>query len=311
MEQKMQFTKATRTKSKLRIALQGPSGSGKTYGALLIAKGIGGKIAVIDTERESASLYTDIVDFDALSLDPPYSPERFLEAIKAAEKSGYDILVIDSITHEWSGSGGCLDINEATARAKYKGNTWSAWSDTTPRHRAFLDAIVGSPLHVIATMRSKTETAQSTDGGKTKVVKLGTKAEQREGAEFEFTTVLDLVHDGYFATVSKDRTRIFAGKDPKPITTETGVLLREWLDSGAEPVTPPMAQREQPENETDPATVSTLTDFVTQINDAMNAADLLAVGNNIAGLSSGLQTALRPAYKNKLAALTGRAVGNA
>lgn len=231
----MQFKKAVRKQAKLRLALTGPSGSGKTWGALMIAKGIGGKIAVIDTEKGSASLYSDLCDFDALDLEPPYSPERYIEAVKLAERAGYDVIVIDSTTHEWSGSGGCLEINDDMARAKFKGNTWSAWNETTPRHRSFIDAMLQSKCHIIATGRSKTETAQEdAGGGKKKVVKLGMKTEQRDGFEYEFTAVLDIVHDGHFAIATKDRTRLFSG-DPEVITEATGERLRAWLESGAEP----------------------------------------------------------------------------
>ena len=230
----MQFQKAVRKRAKLRLALTGPSGSGKTYGALMIAKGLSGKIAVIDSEHGSASLYSHLCDFDTLELTPPYSPERYIEAIRAAERAGYDVIVIDSTTHEWSGSGGCLEINEHTAQAKFRGNTWSAWNETTPRHRAFIDAMLQSPAHIIATGRSKTETSQEDAGnGKKKVVKLGMKTEQRDGFEYEFTAVLDIVHAGHYATASKDRTGLFAG-DAKPISEDTGRALREWLESGAE-----------------------------------------------------------------------------
>jgi len=232
----MKFTKATRKQAKLRLALTGPSGSGKTYSALLMASGMGGKIAVIDTERSSASLYSHLVEFDALDLAPPYTPERFIQAIEAAEEAGYDILVVDSITHEWSGVGGCLELVDEVARSKYKGNSWSAWNDITPRHRSFLDKMMASNLHIIATMRSKTDTAQVEEGGRKRVVKLGMKSEQRDGAEYEFTIVLDLVHDGHFATASKDRTGLFSG-DPKPISAETGQRVIEWLNSG-EPLKP-------------------------------------------------------------------------
>lgn len=228
----IQFQKAKRSQARLRLALAGPSGSGKTYSALLLAKGIGGRVAVIDTEQGSASLYDTLLDFDVLNLQPPYRPERFIEAIKAAEEAGYDIIVIDSITHEWNGSGGCLELNDEIARTKYRGNTWSAWNETTPRHRAFVDAILGSKCHVIATMRTKTETAQVDENGRKTVKKLGTKTEQRDGAEYEFTTVLDLVHDGHAATVSKDRSGKFSG-DPQPITVQTGIMLRDWLNSAA------------------------------------------------------------------------------
>ena len=127
------FHKAIRAKSKLRLAISGPSGSGKTYGALMVAKGLGGSIAFIDTERGSASLYSDLVDFDVAEINPPYTPERFIEAIKGAEKAGYNTIIIDSITHEWNGAGGCLTLVDQIAGAKFKGNTWSAWNVVTPK----------------------------------------------------------------------------------------------------------------------------------------------------------------------------------
>lgn len=227
----MQFQKAMRKRAKLRLALSGPSGAGKTHGALLIAKGLGGKIALIDTERASASLYSDLVDFDTLELNPPYTPERFIEAIKAAASAGYDVCIIDSITHEWDGSGGCLDSNEEIAHAKFRGNTWAAWNETTPRHRAFIDSMLQSPMHIIATMRSKTETVQGDDK---KVKKLGMKAIQRDSTEYEFTAVLDLEHSRHYAVASKDRTGLF--NEPHVITTETGTRIAQWLDGGAVPV---------------------------------------------------------------------------
>lgn len=231
----MQFTKAVRKKARLRLALTGPSGSGKTYSALLLAKGIGGRIAVIDTEHDSASLYAglpEMPEFETLNLAPPFTPERFTEAVAAAEAAGFEVLILDSITHEWNGSGGCLELVDEIARAKFKGNSWSAWNEVTPRHRDFLDALLRSPLHIIATMRSKTETAQTEENGRKKVVKLGMKSEQRDGFEYEMTVVLDLVHDGHYATATKDRTGLFTNADPKPITEATGQALLQWLDDG-------------------------------------------------------------------------------
>ena len=231
----MKFEKAMRKKAKLRLALTGPSGSGKTYSALLVAKGIGGKIAFIDTEKGSASLYSDITEFDVLELDPPFSPERFIEAIKSAEDAGYGTLIIDSITHEWGGVGGCLELVDTIAKTKFRGNSWSAWSEMNPRHRLFLDAILRSPMHIIATMRSKTETAQVEEHGRKKVAKLGMKAEQRDGVEYEFTTVLDINHETHYAIASKDRTKLFSNSDPKVLSEETGRMLLSWLESGVNP----------------------------------------------------------------------------
>jgi hypothetical protein len=234
----VQIRKARRSATKLRLLLTGPSGAGKTWGALQIAKGMGGKTVVIDTEEGSSDLYDHLHDFDVIDLRPPFSPERYIEAIKAAEEAGYEVIVIDSVTHCWSGPGGCLEILEDVAKAQFRGNTWSAFSVITPRWRAFVDAILRSPAHVICCGRSKTETAQVEDHGKKKVAKLGMKLEARDGLEFEFTVVLDVVHDGHYATVSKDRTGLFAG-DPKPITPATGERLAAWLAGGTPTVTPP------------------------------------------------------------------------
>lgn len=221
------FKKAERKQAKLRLALAGPSGSGKTMSALLMAKGLGGRIAVIDTEHGSASLYADIADFDVLELHAPYSPERYAEAITAAEQAGYSVLIIDSYSHEWTGSGGCLESNEKLAHQKFKGNTWAAWNETTPRHRKLTDKILTSPLHIICTMRSKTETVQ---GEGKKVIKLGMKSEQRDGTDYEFTVVLDITHDGHAAIASKDRTKLF--DQPEVISEGTGRRLLAWLNDG-------------------------------------------------------------------------------
>lgn len=227
----IQIRKARRSATKLRLLLAGPSGSGKTWGAISIARGMGGRTVVIDTEEGSSDLYDHLHEFDVIDLRPPFSPEAYIAAIKAAEAAGYEVIVIDSVTHCWSGPGGCLEILEDVAKAQFRGNTWSAFSVITPRWRAFVDTILRSPAHVICCGRSKTETAQVDDHGKKKVAKLGMKLEARDGLEFEFTVCLDIIHDGHYATVSKDRTGLFGG-DPKPITPETGKRLAEWLAGG-------------------------------------------------------------------------------
>ena len=229
----VQIRKAKRSATKLRLLLTGPSGSGKTWGALQIAKGLGGRCVVIDTEQGSSDIYDSLHDFDVVDLRPPFNPENYIEAIRACEEAGYEVIIVDSISHEWSGKGGCLELVDDIAKAQFRGNTWSAYSVITPRHRAFIDAMLRSPAHIIATGRAKTETAQVEDGGRKKVVKLGMKTETRDGAEYEFTTVIDLVHDGHFATVSKDRTNLFTG-DPKPLSVETGKRLAAWLAAGHE-----------------------------------------------------------------------------
>ncbi len=240
----VQIRKARRSATKLRLLLAGPSGSGKTWGALSIAKGMGGRTVVIDTEEGSSDLYDHLHEFDVIDLRPPFSPEAYIEAITAAEAAGYEVIIVDSVTHCWSGPGGCLEILEDVAKAQFRGNTWSAFSVITPRWRAFVDTILRSPAHVICCGRSKTETAQVDDHGKKKVAKLGMKLEARDGLEFEFTCCLDIIHDGHYATVSKDRTGLFAG-DPKPITVETGRRLAEWLGGGVPARSPRFAGAEE------------------------------------------------------------------
>lgn len=225
----MKFTKATRKTSKLRLALCGVSGSGKTTAALMIAKGLGGRTALIDTEGESASLYADKFDFDTLDLEAPYSPERFVEAITAAERAGYDNVIIDSMSHEWVGSGGCLEINDLLGKTKYKGNSFGAWGETGARHIKFLEKIVTSKIHVIATVRMKSEHVQ--DGKTKKVHKVGMKYEMREDFEYEFTSVFNIDREGHYAISSKDRTGMFTD-EPFVITPNTGHVFLEWLNSG-------------------------------------------------------------------------------
>jgi hypothetical protein len=232
----MQLQKATRKKSRLRLNISGPAGSGKTYSALLMAKGLIGqweKIAVIDTENGSASLYSHLGGFQTIDLQPPFSPERYIEAIDMCVNAGIECIIIDSSTHEWNGAGGCIEINEKLAQTKFKGNTWSAWSQTTPRHDAFVNKVLQAPVHVITCTRSKMETVMTDDK---KVKKLGMKDIQREGWEYELTVSLNIDRDTHTATASKDRTNIFEGRDPFVITEQTGKEILAWCELGIEPV---------------------------------------------------------------------------
>lgn len=232
------FKKATKEKQKLRLLLEGASGSGKTYSALIIAQEIAQKlnkkVAFIDTEYGSASLYADIFDFDTLELEAPFTPEKYINAIKEASECGdYGVLIIDSISHEWSGPGGCLDIQSAL------GGTFNDWKKVTPRHQKFINAILESKIHIIGCARTKSdyvmeEGLNSKGKATTKPVKVGTKTEQREGLEFEFTTIFRL-NQNHVASVSKDRTSIFENQDAV-ITEQTAIDLLNWLDSGSEPV---------------------------------------------------------------------------
>ena len=230
----LQLKRATRKQVKLRLNLSAPSGAGKTYSALRMAYGLVGswdKIAVIDTENGSASLYSHLGDFNTLELTPPFTPERYIEALKVCEDFGAQCIIIDSSSHEWGGPGGCLEANETLAAARYKGNTWSAWSETTPRHEAFVSRVLHSPCHIITCTRSKTETVM---GEGKKVMKLGMKDIQREGWEYELTVSLNIDRDTHLASPSKDRTGMFEGKQPFLITEQTGELIRQWCETGVD-----------------------------------------------------------------------------
>lgn len=224
------FKPACKKQQKLRLLLEGASGSGKTYSALLIAKTMGKKIAVIDTEKGSASLYDKLANFDTCELTPPFTPEKYIEAIKEAEKAGYEVLIIDSITHEWSGKGGCLDLQTGL------GGRYQDWAKVTPRHNAFIDAILQSNLHIIATARTKTDYEMTESNGKKKVEKVGLKTEQRDGLDFEFTLVFR-INENHIASATKDRTSLFNGKEAV-INEETGHILLDWLNDGKKPVPP-------------------------------------------------------------------------
>ena len=225
----MQLKKATRKQVKLRLNISAPSGAGKTYSALRMAKGLVNdwdKVAVIDTENGSASLYSHLGDFNTIDLTPPFTPEKYIEAINTCVNAGMEAIIIDSSTHEWA----CLiEENELLAQSKFRGNTWSAWSQTTPRHDKFINAVLHCPVHVITCTRSKMETVMGDDK---KVKKVGMKDVQREGWEYELTISLNIDRDTHLAIPSKDRTNLFEGKNPFLITEETGKEIANWCNSG-------------------------------------------------------------------------------
>lgn len=235
------FVKAERSKAKLRLGITGPAGSGKTHTSLLIAAGLGGKIAVIDSENASASKEVGkpgIPDFDVLVLSAPFTPEKYIEAIKDAERAGYDVVIIDSMTHPWSGSGGVLEKVNAITQSSSSKNSYTAWNQLTPVQNRFFETILQSRCHVIGTMRSKVDYAlveEITQSGKViqRPQKLGMAPIQREGADYEFDVVLDLNQSTHVATATKDRTSLFDGTPFVP-TKETGEKLKEWLNSGVE-----------------------------------------------------------------------------
>lgn len=224
------FRKAERRKAKLRLAITGPAGSGKTYGALLIAQGLGGRIAMIDTENGSGDLYSAVCDYDILNINAPFAPRKYIQAIHDAENESYDVLIIDSLSHCWISEGGLLDIKEQLA-ASGKYNSFSAWSKVTPLQNKLIEAMLTSKCHIIATMRSRTDYVQVVnDKGRTEIRKVGLAPVQRDGMDYEFSLVFDLNNE-HTVTVSKDRTSLFDGQS-FTLSPEIGSKLLDWLNSG-------------------------------------------------------------------------------
>lgn len=227
----MQLHKASRQRAKIKLALQGPAGSGKTKGALLLAFGLCGdwnKIAVLDTENHSAELYADLGGFYTVSLSAPYTPEKYIQAISLCESTGKEVIIIDSCSHEWDGAGGILDIHGNMA-----GNSFTNWSKLTQRHNGFIQAILQSPCHVIATIRSKQQYVLQEKNGKIVPEKVGMKGVTRDGMDYEFTLVfdIDIKHN---VAVSKDRTGLFADQPEFKVSINTGKMIAEWCDYTSE-----------------------------------------------------------------------------
>lgn len=220
---KFDFVPAEKSQLKARVLISGAAGSGKTIAALELASALGSRVAVIDTENGSAALYSDKYKFEMLNLQPPYPPEDFIQAIQIAENSGFDVIVVDGITPEWSGSGGCLDLHTKL------GGRFQDWAKITPRHRKFIQKILECSTHIICTCRSKQGYAM--DEQSKKVTKLGMAPEQRDGLDYEMTLVFNIINQTHLAEATKDRTGLFDGKQFL-ISKNTGLEILEWLNSG-------------------------------------------------------------------------------
>ena len=218
------FEKATRRGVKLRVALIGPSGSGKTMSAMRLAKGIGGSVALIDTENRRARYYSDVLDFDTLDLGPPFSPERYVAAMAASAEAGHEVLIVDSSSHEWMGPGGILwDLDHMDGS-----NNFAKWRLLTPRHMAFIDAMIRHPAHLIVTMRGKDMYVLDE---KNRPEKIGMGPQQREGLEYEFTVAFNIAQSTHIASASKDNTRLFQNVYEQ-LGERSGKALLEWANSG-------------------------------------------------------------------------------
>lgn len=264
-----QVKKAKREKIYPKIAIIASSGGGKTYGGLRLATGMAEelkkktgkdpKILMGNTESKRGLYYANEFDYDIVDIDPPYNPEKFVELIEFAVEEGYDILIIDSSSHEWEGKGGCLELQQQA------GGTYQAWSKVTPRHQKFINAIADSPITIIATMRGKDQYEMSKDErGRASVQKLGVGAKQREGFEYEFTCTFLVDQKTNTAEVQKDNTHIFDSEGPTILTEAHGAKIMKWANSG-EGYTP-VVRKEEP----DPA--DELKSVKTQIIEAARAA---------------------------------------
>lgn len=238
------FKKATRAQAKLRMVIMGTAKAGKTATSLRVASALGQKIAFIDTERGSASKYAgDWCDFDVLELDD-FSPNAYVEAIHVAESAGYDVIVVDSLSHAWFGKGGALEIVDDKAARSASKNTFMAWRDVTPMHNRLVDAIVGCKAHVICTLRTKTEyiIESTTRNGRTvqEPRKIGMAPIQREGMDYEFDVVCE-INQEHVMVVQGTRCPAVDGMRVEKPGPEFGEILKEWLSDGPAS-TPPQGQ---------------------------------------------------------------------
>ena len=220
----MKLRKACRRNAKIKMGLQGPSGSGKTYSSLLIAYGLcsdWSKVAVIDTENLSADLYDHLGDYNVLSIDAPFSPDKYMDAIKECQHAGMEVIIIDSMTHSWE--------YLIEYHASLQGNSFTNWGKITPLHNELVQVILQSPCHVIATIRTKQDYILVEKNNKQVPEKVGLKGVQRDGLEYDFTLVFDLDMRNH-ASSSKDRTGLFFSKPSTKLTIETGRAIKDWCE---------------------------------------------------------------------------------
>ncbi|MFN5849466.1 MAG: AAA family ATPase [Chitinophagales bacterium] len=225
----MQLQTAQRKRAKIKMAIQSPSGGGKSFSSLLIAKGLTNgdfsKVAVIDSENGSSNLYAHLGEYNVLPISPPYTPEKYIEAITVCENAGMEVIILDSISHAWDE---LLDFH-----SKLAGNSFTNWNKVTPRQKAFVDKILHCNAHIIATMRTKQDYVRQQNDNKFKVEKVGLKSVQRDGMDYEFTLVFD-IDINHFASSSKDRTGLFSNVPDFKISSETGKKILDWCNSGAD-----------------------------------------------------------------------------
>ena len=232
----MGFVKATKRQSKLRAAFVGIAGSGKTYSALAIGTKLGVRVALIDTERGSASKYAGKFDFDVLELEV-FAPEHYVKAIHEAEAAGYDVVIIDSLSHAWTGIGGALEMKDKASMRQGE-NSFTAWRHVTPEHNKLVEAMLQCRAHLLVTMRQKTEyVIEENERGKKTPRKIGMKPEQRDGLDYEFDLVGSINQDHAFV-IEKSRLDEYAPVGDVIVKPgeQLANRIKAWLEDGAPPV---------------------------------------------------------------------------
>lgn len=231
----MQLKIASRKKVKIKLAISAPTGFGKTYSALLMAYGMTGdwaKIAVIDSENQSAELYSDLGPYNHVSMTPDYTVDKFCTAVKLCTDAGMEVIIVDSTYHYWHGKGGMLEYNSNL------GGKYQDWAKTNKVYSRWLDTILQTPVHFICTSRKKQAYEIVKTDGKTTVEKKGMEDEVRNGFDYEMTVAFNIINDKHFVEAGKDRTRLFTGKQEFVITPDTGKLIKQWCDEGIEAIDP-------------------------------------------------------------------------
>jgi hypothetical protein len=225
------FRKAVKLDAKLRMALIGPSGSGKTYTLLKIATGLGGRIAFADTEHGSAEKYADLFDFDVLPLDR-FDPRLVPELIKTAVGKGYQTLILDSLSHFYSGQDGELEQVDRV-KMRLRDNGFAAWREITPLHNKMIDAMISAPIHILVSMRVKTEWVVEKDDrtGKSTPRKVGLQPVMRDGIEYEFDVCGDMDQENTLV-ITKSRCPRLSGAVLQKPGEEVADVLKEWLGAG-------------------------------------------------------------------------------
>lgn len=244
----IQFQKAIKYEAKGKVALVGPAGSGKSYTMLTLARLLAGegKIAAIDTEQGSLSKYADLFEFDVCPLKS-YSPDNFMDALRQAERAGYAVFCCDSLSHFWMGKDGALEFVDMAKKRSQSRDDMSGWKDFRPHERQMIDAMIATPMHVICTMRTKTDYQEVEVNGKKKRIKVGLAPVQRDGLEYEFDLV-GLMDDENTFIIDKTRCPALSGRAlPKP-KAEDFQVFADWLKGAALPAAtqPPTQPQTKP-----------------------------------------------------------------